>query len=79
MAQHLGAGHALLVGPLGQRFGRSLQVGRICRLMGIMLESGVPLLESLRLVRSSIRNSLFREVFEKLEEDVLNEAIRSSD
>ncbi len=51
---------------------QSLIIGRSFRLMGIMLDSGVPLLESLRLVRSSIRNSLFQDVFAALEEDVLN-------
>ena len=51
---------------------QSLIIGRSFRLLGLMLDSGVPLLESLRLVRSSIRNSLFREVFEDLEEDVTN-------
>lgn len=51
---------------------RSLIIGRSFRLLGIMIDSGVPLLESLRLVRSSVRNSLFREVFEAVEEDVIN-------
>jgi type II secretory pathway component PulF len=51
---------------------RSLIIGRSFRLLGIMIDSGVPLLESLRLVRSSVRNSLFREVFEAIEEDVIN-------
>ena len=51
---------------------QSLIIGRSFRLLGIMIDSGVPLLESLRLVRSSIRNSLFQDVFAALEEDVLN-------
>lgn len=51
---------------------RSLIIGRSFRLLGIMIDSGVPLLESLRLVRSSVRNSFFREVFEAVEEDVVN-------
>jgi type II secretory pathway component PulF len=37
-----------------------------------MIDSGVPLIEGLRLTRSSIQNSLFRELFDRLEADVLN-------
>jgi type II secretory pathway component PulF len=51
---------------------QSLIIGRSFRLMGIMIDSGVPLLESVRLVRSSITNSLFRDVFESIEEDLVN-------
>ncbi len=51
---------------------QALTVGRICRLLGTMLESGLPLLDSLRLVRSSVRNSLYRDLFLELESNVLN-------
>jgi len=51
---------------------RSLVTGRAFRMLGIMIDSGVPLIEGLRLTRSSIRNSLFRELFDRLEADVLN-------
>ncbi len=51
---------------------RALLIGRVCRLMGLMLDSGVPLLESLRLARSSVGNSLYRELFSELESNVLN-------
>lgn len=51
---------------------QALTIGRVCRLLGTMLDSGLPLLESLRLVRSSLRNSLYRELFGQLEENVLN-------
>ena len=51
---------------------RALLTGRCFRLLGIMIGSGVPLLESLRLVRLSVGNSLFRKVFADLEEDVIN-------
>ena len=37
-----------------------------------MIESGVPLLEGLRLTRNSIRNALYRELFDDLEESILN-------
>jgi type II secretory pathway component PulF len=51
---------------------RSVLTGRAFRLLGIMLESGVPLIEALRLTRSSIQNSLYRQLFDQLERDVLN-------
>jgi type II secretory pathway component PulF len=51
---------------------RSLLTGRAFQLLGIMIESGVPLIEALRLARSSLQNSLFRELFDRLERDVLN-------
>jgi type II secretory pathway component PulF len=51
---------------------QSLVIGRTFRLLGTMLDSGVPLMDSLRLVRSSIRNSLVRETFMAVEDDVLN-------
>jgi type II secretory pathway component PulF len=51
---------------------RAFYIGRTFRLMGLMIESGVPLLEGLRLTRNSIRNSLYRELFDDLEEAILN-------
>ncbi len=51
---------------------RMLLMGRVCRLLGLMVESGVPLLESLRIVQTSVRNTLYRQVLAELEHDVLN-------
>jgi type II secretory pathway component PulF len=51
---------------------RNLLIGRTCRLLGIMIDSGVPLLESLALVRNSVKNSLYRRLFDRLEDDVVN-------
>jgi type II secretory pathway component PulF len=51
---------------------RALLTGRTFRLLGIMIESGVPLVDGLRLTRSSIGNSLYRGLFETLEHDVVN-------
>lgn len=51
---------------------RALLIGRVCKLLGIMIDSGVPLLDSLRLARSSVKNSLYRDLFDQLEDDVLN-------
>lgn len=49
-----------------------LSVGRAFRLLGTMIESGVPLQTGLHLTRSSFRNSLFRSLFTQLEDDVVN-------
>ncbi len=51
---------------------QSLTIGRAFRLLGTMLESGVPLVEGLRLTRSSIGNTRVRELFEDLQEEVVN-------
>ena len=51
---------------------RPLLIGRTFRLLGTMLESGVPLLEGLRLTRSSIGNSVLREFFQEIEREVVN-------
>ena len=51
---------------------RSLLIGRTCRLLSIMICNGVPVLDSLRLAKATIRNSLYQELFARLENDVLN-------
>jgi type IV pilus assembly protein PilC len=50
---------------------RALITGRVFRLLGTMLENGVPLLESIRLCRKSTRNRLFHEMFERVEHEIL--------
>lgn len=50
---------------------RALITGRTFRLLGTMLENGVPLLDSIRLCRKATRNSLFQEMFEKIESEIL--------
>ncbi len=51
---------------------RPLMIGRLFRLLGTMIESGVPLLDALRLTRGSVSNKLYQELFDKLEQAVLN-------
>ena len=51
---------------------QSLLIGRAFRLLGTMLDSGVPLLEGLRLTQASIGNSVLRELFQRLEHEVVN-------
>lgn len=50
---------------------RALMTGRLFRLLGTMLENDLPLLDSIRLVRRSTRNSLFRQMFEQVESEIL--------
>lgn len=50
---------------------RSLYSGRAFRLIGTLLQSGVPLLDAVRLCRGSVRNSLFRQFFDRIESDVV--------
>ena len=51
---------------------RAFYIGRTFRLLGLMIESGVPLLEGLQLTRNAVRNSLYRELFKELEDAILN-------
>ncbi len=51
---------------------RALFIGRICRLLGLMINSGVPLLDSLRIVRASIRNHLYIEMLDSIVDNVVN-------
>jgi len=62
----------LLKASLVRNVTRPLLMGRSFRLLGTMLESGVPLLEGLRLTRSSISNSVLREFFQDIENEVIN-------
>jgi type II secretory pathway component PulF len=64
--------HLLLRAMLVRNVTRSLLIGRAFRLLGTMIESGVPLLDGLRLTRSSIRNSVLGDLFETVEHEVLN-------
>ncbi len=50
---------------------RALITGRMFRLLGTMLENGVPLLDSIRLCRKATRNSLFQDMFERIEHEIL--------
>ena len=50
---------------------RTLTTGRSFYLLGTMLQSGVPLLDSLRLCRSTARSYLFRNLFDQMEHDLL--------
>lgn len=62
----------LLTAPLLGEVTRTLLIGRSCRLMGMLMESGVPLLDSVRLARKSSKNTLYQELFAQIEEAVVN-------
>jgi type II secretory pathway component PulF len=64
--------HMLLHAAMIRHVSRNLLTGRAFRLLGIMIDSGVPLIEGLRLTQSSIQNVLFRDLFDRLQADVLN-------
>lgn len=51
---------------------RTLVTGRSFQLLGTMLQSGVPLLEGIRLCRSASRNAMFRNLFELMERELVN-------
>jgi type II secretory pathway component PulF len=63
---------AMLNTPVIRDVTRAFYIGRTFRLLGLMIESGVPLLEGLQLTRNAVRNSLYRELFNQLEEAILN-------
>jgi type II secretory pathway component PulF len=47
-------------------------VGRMCRILGLMLESGVPLLDVLKLTRQAIGNVHYKELLGNMQEAVVN-------
>ena len=61
----------MLYGPGISGAYRPLVTGRMFRLLGSMIGGGVPLLEAVRLVRHSMRNSFLIEMLEEVESDVL--------
>jgi type II secretory pathway component PulF len=64
--------YAMLNIPILRDITRAFYIGRTFRLLGLMIESGVPLLEGLKLTRNSVRNILYRKLFDDLEESILN-------
>jgi type II secretory pathway component PulF len=62
----------LLSAPFVRDVTRTLLAGRACRLLGMMLQSGVPLLETLGLTRAAIGNFLYQDLFSRMESDVTN-------
>ncbi len=59
-------------GPLVGDVCSGMCIGATCRLLGLMLENGVTLLESLRLTRQALGNTLYKSLLSDMEEAVLN-------
>lgn len=51
---------------------RPLLIGRTCRMIGLLLHSGVPLLDALRLCKQAIGNCVYKELLERLADSVVN-------
>lgn len=62
----------LLYGIGFRKVTRPLYVGRACRLLGLMLRSGVTLLEAIRLTRAGMNSHAYVRLFDEIEEHVLN-------
>ena len=69
-----GLDQAILHGLVIKNASRALITGRIFRLLGTMLENGIPLLDCIRLCRKATSSKLFQELFEKVETEILQGA-----
>jgi type II secretory pathway component PulF len=49
-----------------------LLIGRTCSLLGLLLQSGVPLLEALRLCRQAVANRVYKELLDDVCDNVVN-------
>ncbi|MEQ8210859.1 MAG: type II secretion system F family protein [Lacipirellulaceae bacterium] len=58
--------------PLLRGITKPLCTGRICRMLSLMLTSGVPLVEGLRLTEQSVGNREFKNVLRKMTDAVVN-------
>ncbi len=63
---------ALLRTPGLKKVTQALIGARACRLLGLLVTSGVPLLDCLRLLRQAVSNCLFQELSYQLEDAVTN-------
>lgn len=61
---------ALLHGPLVGKIARSLMVARLVRMLGVLLEAKVPLLEALELTRESIPSRHFKALLSRAETEI---------
>lgn len=58
--------------PVVGNITQCLYIGGVCRLLGLLLQSGVPLLESLKLVRKSVKNVHYNQIIADVIDNVLN-------
>lgn len=59
-----------LMNPLTRRAARPLLAGKTFRLMATMLQTGVPLMDAIRLCRRSARNVEYQDLFKQLAQEV---------
>ncbi|MCC6492037.1 MAG: type II secretion system F family protein [Pirellulales bacterium] len=62
----------MLKAPTVGGVARPLFTGRLCTLLGLLLNSGVPLLDGLRLCRQAASNCVFKDLIGELADSVLN-------
>jgi type II secretory pathway component PulF len=58
--------------PFTNRICSSLMAGRMFRLQGVMLNSGVPMLDVLQLTKYSVGNRCYRDLIDQIEESVVS-------
>jgi type II secretory pathway component PulF len=58
--------------PVIRNVTRPLLTGRTCTLLGLLLQSGVPLLEGLRLCKQAVGNSVFQDLMADVCDSVVN-------
>lgn len=63
---------AVLNSRFSKAASQALITGRTFRLLGTMLQSGIPLLDGLQLCRASVRNRVFRDLFDRMSNSVVN-------
>jgi type II secretory pathway component PulF len=63
---------ALIQGPILRNVTRPLLTGRTCRLLGLLLNSGVPLLEGIKLCRQASGNQVYRQLLSEIADSVVN-------
>jgi type IV pilus assembly protein PilC len=51
---------------------RPLLIGRTCSLLGLLLHSGVPLLDALRLCKQAVANVVYKDLLEDIADNVIN-------
>ena len=58
--------------PMLSKVTRNLIGARVCKMMGLLISSGVPLLDCIALLKRAVSNSVFHELADEMEEAVTN-------
>jgi general secretion pathway protein F len=51
-------------------FKRKIEIARFCRTLGTLLDSGVPILQSMQIVRGVVMNSVLRQAIDQAHDDL---------